>query len=242
MDISQPTIDLVVERLVARYSPDANVIGLFLIGSAATRTMDQRSDIDLIVVTKEPTPHSREEFTDESGLPVEVLLNTGDELNSYIKEEDGSLYRNVSTMLADAKIIYDPTDALADFLISATKTLASKTTLSEEDRLMHRYSLADFLSDAEREDEAGNMLAAALVAELLIRNAIEAILALSGSYYLPPRRLVARLRELDPEFTDKLGAYHAATAAQRLEALTDLTGVALARLGGPLPASWTLPK
>jgi len=242
MDISKPTVDLVVERLVARYSSDANVIGLFLIGSAATGTMDQRSDIDLIVVTKEPAPLSREEFTDESGLPVEVLLNTADELNSYIKDEDGSLYRNVSTMLADAKILHDPTDTLAEFLVLVTKTLASKTILSEADKLMHRYSLTDFLSDAEREVESGNTLAAALVAELLVRNAVEAILALSGSYYLPPRRLVTRLRKLDPEFADKLEVYHAVAPAQRLEALTAFTSHTLARLGGPLPESWTLER
>lgn len=154
---------------------------MFLIGSAATETMDQRSDIDLIVVTKEHSPVSREKFTDESGLPVEVLLNTADELRAYFDQENGSLYRDVSTMLADAKILYDPAEALAAFLTSATKTLDSKTTLNEEDKLMHRYSLTDFLSDVEREDEAGNTLVAALVAALLIRNAIEAMLALSGS-------------------------------------------------------------
>ena len=198
MDISQSSVDRVVEHFISKFSSDTNVVGMYLIGSAATGTMDQRSDIDLIVVTKEPTALSREQFIDESGLPVEVLINTGDELKSYIKEEGGSLYRNVSTMLADAKILHDPTDTLADFVASATKTLASKSILSEADQLMHRYSITDFLSDAEREYEAGNTLAAALVAELLVRNAIEAILALSGSYYLPPRRMVTRLRGLDP--------------------------------------------
>lgn len=240
MDISQPTVDRVVERLIARYSSDTHVIGMFLIGSAATGTMDQRSDIDIIVVTKAPAPHSREEFTDESGLPVEVLFNTTDELSSYMKKEAGSLYRNVSTMLGDAKILHDPAEALTGYLTTAAETLASKTTLSAADKLMHRYSLTDFLSDAEREAEAGNTLAAALVADLLIRNAIDAILALSGSYYLPPRRLAARLRVLDPEFTDKLEAYHVAAAPERHAALASLAGVALARLGGPLPKSWKL--
>lgn len=240
MSISKRTIDNAIERTVARYSSDSNVIGIFLIGSAATDTMDESSDIDFIVVTNVASGNSRDQFVDESGIAIEVLFNTESALEGYLRNDATSLYRNTSIMLSVAKIVHDPAKSLQKFIDQAATSLMTKSIMSDADSLMHRYSIIDFMSDAKREFDKGNTLASALVSEFLIRNATEAIIRHYGSYFVAPSKLAEHLNILDPRFTVLLAAYYESPPQLRINSLSEIASYTLTQLGGRLPESWSL--
>ena len=240
MLISKQIIDDAIVRTVAKYSTDTNVIGIFLIGSAATETMDESSDIDFIIVTNEAGGKSRDQFIDESGIAIEVLFNTELELESYLRNDVASLYRNTSIMLSVAKIVHDPAKLLQKFIDQAVISLTTKSVMSDADNLMHRYSIIDFLSDAKRERDRNAILAKALVSEFLIRNTIEAIIRLHGSYFVEPRRLANHLGAFDPSFKLLLEAYYESPSQLQIDSLSEIASYTLNQLGGQLPENWSL--
>lgn len=235
------SVDNYLNRLSKEYAADTNVLGFFVIGSAANGTMDEHSDIDIYCVLQTAGKISREAYIDEtSGIPIEVLYNTQTELMAFMSEELHSVHRTIAHMVSSGRIILDKTGDLRALTANAKTIIASETDLSDDQSLMIRYSIEDFLSDAKREHQAKNRAEFMLYAEKLLNNAIEASLRLHNGYFLPPRQLMHELSVIDQGLYAAIKVFFAADFADQLLALTLIADYSLKGLGGSLPKYWHL--
>ena len=228
----------VIENVVARYANDTNILGIFLIGSAASNSMDNYSDIDLLCVTKTTDCLSRESFIDtNSNLPFEILFNTIDGLQEFLREENGSVYRTIAHMIDTGKPIYNPGDRLNELMTEAKCIIASPTKMTKNQSIMIRYSIEDFLSDARREYEEHNTATFMLYSEKLVSNVIESSLRKTNGYFRPPRQLMEYLNVHDVELEMLLREFY---ADNKLETLEKIAAHGLRLIGGKLSSEWRL--
>jgi predicted nucleotidyltransferase len=243
--LMNPTAELnrITTNQVNRLKDDKNTIGVILFGSAVNGHFDDFSDIDLYCITSEKPRLSRESLYDaESNRSVEVLYCAADELNKYIEQEKQSVYRTVSSMLANGKVLYVSDDRVTTLMQLAAETCKSQTELTENQSTMIRYSLDDFYSDAQREHSLGHRMQFLMYADKLIQNAIEASLRVNGGYFESPKRLLPQLQTTDPKLYKLINSYAEADFGKQLDSLKAVQEYALSILGGALPKDWNVPS
>jgi len=233
----------VAKKIADNYATSTNTLGILLIGSAASDSMDDRSDVDLLCVTKTSDSLSRESFVDAgSGLPFEILFNTAGELHEYLCEENGSVYRTIAHMISTGKPIYNPDDQLDELMAKAEKVIASSVKTTENQSIMIRYSIEDFLSDAQREFEKHNMVTFMMYGERLIANVTEAVLRKNNGYFRPPGQLMDYLKTHDSDLDDLLQVFYYCNNDDntKLMTLESIAEHGLRQLGGGLSSEWQL--
>lgn len=72
---------------------------------------------------------------------------------------------------------------------------------------MWKYSIADYLSKAEKDITKNNLLAFYLHANYVLQNALQMSLALNGTYMPQPKYLGKLLEEKDPELFEIWNQY-----------------------------------
>ncbi len=227
---------------VNRLKDDRNTIGILLFGSAANGGFDELSDIDIYCVTKESAGLARETLRDaESNLTVEVLYGVIDDLSRQIKQEQNSVYRTVSSILASGKVLYAADDSVDKLIEQAVTTLRSPASLTPTQSIMIRYSLDDFYTDAIREHKLGHRAEFSMYADKLIQNAIEASFRVNGGYFEPPKKLLANLKKTDEKLHELLNQYYASDFKDQLDELKTIRDYVLSLLGGPVPQDWNVP-
>lgn len=241
MDLINEKAAKTVTRIADRYTTNPNTLGILLIGSAANNSMDNRSDVDLLCVTKTGGNLDRESFVDtDSGLPFEILFNTMDELHEYLDEENGAVYRTIAHMISTGKPIYNPDNQLGDLMAKAKKVIDSPTKTTENQSIMIRYSIEDFLSDARREFENQNMATFMMYSEKLIANVVEATLRKQNGYFRPPGQLMDYLKTHDSDLGNLLQTFYSCNNDDKLKILESIAEHGLRQLGGKLPGDWRL--
>ncbi len=229
------------DKIVDQHKTDKNVLGILLVGSAARGTSDEFSDIDFHVILDKPNKFQRQKFVAQEKIDVELLFDTADNLTKYIEEERSTIHRNVSLILADGKILYDNSPLVREIQHKAQDIMAGKTKYTEDEIVMHKYSVDDFLSDAKRDVKNDDIIAFNLDGNFIIQNAIELLLKLNGDYYRKPKAMRELLKHIDGDFAALVEDYYQTqNLSDKLKKLEQIAEHISEKSGGELASSWSV--
>ena len=189
-------VEQIIEKVKLQYR---NIDTILLFGSALNPDWTEQSDIDIFLI--DDTFNDSRSETVIDGITVEFQKDNFENIFKDIESEYGQLLnRNVSTMIATSRIISNKSsEKLTELIDSAKLTLSSTPIYSEQDVKMWKYSIADYLSKAEKDITKNNILAFYLHANYVLQNALQMSLALNGTYMPQPKYLGKLLEEKDPE-------------------------------------------
>lgn len=197
-------VEQIIKKVKLQYR---NIDTILLFGSALNPDWTEQSDIDIFLIDDSFNDSRSETVID--GITVEFQKDNFDNVFKDIQSEYGQLLnRNVSTMIATSRVISSKSsEILAKLMDSAKLTLSSTPVYSEQDVKMWKYSIADYLSKAEKDITKNNLLAFYLHANYVLQNALQMSLALNGTYMPQPKYLGKLLEEKDPELFEIWNQY-----------------------------------
>lgn len=197
-------VEQIIEKVKLQYR---NIDTILLFGSALTPDWAEQSDIDIFLIDDSFNDSRLETVID--GITIEFQEDNFENILKDIQSEYGQLLnRNISTMIATSRIISNKySEKLTKLIDSAKLTLSSTPVYSEQDVKMWKYSIADYLSKAEKDITKNNTLAFYLHANYVLQNALQMSLALNGTYMPQPKYLGKLLEEKDPELFEIWNQY-----------------------------------
>lgn len=197
-------VEQIIEKVKLQYQ---NIDTILLFGSALTSDWTGQSDIDIFLIDDSFNDSRSEAVID--GITIEFQEDNFENILKDIQSEHGQLLnRNVSTMIATSKIISSKSsEKLAKLMDSAKLTLSSTSVYSEQDVKMWKYSIADYLSKAEKDITKNNILAFYLHTNYVLQSALQMSLALNGTYMPQPKYLGKLLEEKGPELFEIWNQY-----------------------------------
>ena len=209
--MQNPIIENILNKISQKY-PKIDAILLF--GSALNPGWTEESDIDLYFIDKDLSD-GRIDLT-INNIKVEIQTDNFNEIRTYIEDESGKLLnRNVSTMLATAKILRSESESQVSSLIHLAKEII-KTPVSytTEDIKMWKYSITDYLEKATKDFKRNDTTAFYFDAHFVIQNATELILATNNYYFPQPKNLTHILETFSPDFLKNIEEYELATSLE----------------------------
>ena len=215
--MQNPTIKNIIEKVYQKY-PKIDTILLF--GSALNPGWTKESDIDLYFIDNNIND-GRIDLEIDS-IKIEIQTDNFKDLKSYIEAESGKLLnRNISTMLANSKILKtESKEQVEDLVTLAKKTLRTPVDYTPEDVKMWKYSVNDYLEKSIKDVEHGNIVAFYFDAHFVIQNATELILATNNYYFPQPKNLTLILEQIAPGLLQAIEEYElAANLDKKLQAL-----------------------
>ena len=207
--MQNPIIENILNKISQKY-PDVDTILLF--GSALNSDWTEESDIDLYFIGKDLSDGRIDLIIDS--IKVEIQTDNFNDIKTYIEDESGKLLnRNVSTMLANSKILKTESKEQIESLITlARKTLKTPVDYTTEDVKMWKYSITDYLEKATKDFKRNDTFAFYFDAHFVIQNATELILATNNHYFPQPKNLTHILEIISPEFLKNIEEYELATS------------------------------
>ena len=189
-------VEQIIKKVKLQYQ---NIDTILLFGSALNPDWTEQSDIDIFLIDDTFNDSRSEAVID--GITVEFQKDNFENILKDIQSEYGQLLnRNVSTMIATSRVISSKSsEKLTKLIDSAKLTLSSTSVYSKQDVKMWKYSIADYLSKAEKDITKNNILAFYLHANYVLQNALQMSLAFNGTYMPQPKYLSKLLEEKDPE-------------------------------------------
>lgn len=185
-----------IQPLVERYRRDPRVVGLLLAGSSVNGQSDIFSDIDLYILTKKTLGYSRRLLAKKPIL-VDCISDTVSEARAVLRHEKGAVHRPFAHYLAHGQILWQRGRVLSQVQTLARHTLAGQTKLTRAEKIMHQYSLDDFLSEMARDERRGDQSSFDAYRRLFLDNAIDFIAKLKGGVLPPPRHVLRYISQLD---------------------------------------------
>ena len=213
-------VEQIIEKVKLQYR---NIDTILLFGSALNPDWTEQSDIDIFLI--DDTFNDSRSETVIDGITVEFQKDNFESILKDIQSEYGQLLnRNVSTMIATSRVISSKSsEKLTKLIDSAKLTLSSTSVYSKQDVKMWKYSIADYLSKAEKDITKNNILAFYLHANYVLQNALQMSLALNGTYMPQPKYLGKLLEEKDPELFEIWNQYlNAVSMTQKFKILNKL--------------------
>lgn len=197
-------VEQIIKKVKLQYQ---NIDTMLLFGSALLPNWTEQSDIDIFLIDDSFYDSRSEAIVD--GVTVEFQQDSFDSIFKDIQSEyEKLLNRNVSTMIGTSRIISSKSsEKLTKLINSAKLTLSSIPVYSEQDVKMWKYSIADYLSNLEKDIITGDNIAFYLHANYVLQNALEMSLALNGAYMPQPKYLGKLLVEKDPELFEIWNQY-----------------------------------
>jgi hypothetical protein len=221
--MQSPIIENILNKISQRY-PKIDTILLF--GSALDPDWTEESDIDLYFIDKDLSD-GRIDLTIDN-IKVEIQTDNFNEIRTYIEDESGKLLnRNVSTMLATAKILRSESESQVSSLIHLAKEII-KTPVSytTEDVKMWKYSITDYLEKATKDFKRNDVAAFYFDAHFVIQNATESILATNNYYFPQPKNLTHILETFSPDFLKNIEEYELANSLEsKLQSLQKIAKI-----------------
>lgn len=172
-------MEKIYSQILKKYT-SKNTFAVLLFGSVIHGSADKFSDIDIYVILNKASRVSRRTVIID-GQRVEILFNTVDEIESYLRNEHRSFNVNVSQMLSESMVLYTKDDAGVKKLINvAKKNCLSKPKISENELMMHCYSVQDYWNKAQRAIIKRDMVTLGLTSNLIISNIVDLFLKTNG--------------------------------------------------------------
>lgn len=163
---------------------------------------------------------------------MDVLYDTVSDIDAFLEEERNGIRRVASHMFAHGRALFEKDSCVTLLIDKAKGVLSGKTKHAEDDIIMHKYSIDDFLSNAKRNLEKEQPLGFYLNSHLLIRNVMEAFMERNGNYWLPEKKMDVAFMEMEPELYETIVRFaHATTDAAKLEILSEIAERAYSTLG-----------
>ena len=215
-------VEQIIGKIKLQYQ---NIDTILLFGSALTPDWTEQSDIDIFLIDDSFNDSRSEAVID--GITIEFQEDNFENILKDIQSEYGQLLnRNISTMIATSRIISNKySEKLTKLIDSAKLTLSSTPVYSEQDVKMWKYSIADYLSKAEKDITKNNTLAFYLHANYVLQNALQMSLALNGAYMPQPKYLGKLLEEKGPELFEIWNqCLNADSLTQKIKILNKLKG------------------
>ena len=213
----------ILNKISQKY-PKIDTILLF--GSALNPDWTEESDIDLYFIDNNIND-GRIDLEIDS-VKIEIQTDNFNEIRTYIEDESGKLLnRNVSTMLATAKILRSESESQVSSLIHLAKEII-KTPVSytAEDVKMWKYSITDYLEKATKDFKRNNIAAFYFDAHFVIQNATELILATNNYYFPQPKNLTHILETISPDFLKNIEEYELANSLEsKLQSLQKIANL-----------------
>ena len=213
-------VEQIIKKVKLQYR---NIDTILLFGSALNPDWTEQSDVDIFLIDDSFNDSRSEVIID--GITIEFQEDNFENILKDIESEYGQLLnRNVSTMISSSRIISNKSsEKLTKLIDSAKLTLSSTPVYSEQDVKMWKYSIADYLSKAEKDITKNNLLAFYLHANYVLQNALQMSLALNGTYMPQPKYLGKLLEEKDPELFEIWNQYlEADSLTQKITILSRL--------------------
>lgn len=197
-------VEQIIKKVKLQYR---NIDTILLFGSALNPDWTEQSDIDIFLIDDTFSDSRSEAVVD--GITIEFQEDNFENIFKDIESEYGQLLnRNVSTMIVTSRVISNKSsEKLTELIDSAKLTLSSTPIYGEQDVKMWKYSIADYLSKAEKDITKNNLLAFYLHANYVLQNALQMSLAHSGAYMPQPKYLGKLLEEKDPELFEIWNQY-----------------------------------
>lgn len=221
--MQSPIIENILNKISQRY-PKIDTILLF--GSALDPDWIEESDIDLYFIDKDLSD-GRIDLTIDN-IKVEIQTDNFNEIRTYIEDESGKLLnRNVSTMLATAKILRSESESQVSSLIHlAKKIIKTPVSYTTEDVKMWKYSITDYLEKATKDFKRNDVAAFYFDAHFVIQNATESILATNNYYFPQPKNLTHILETFSPDFLKNIEEYELANSLEsKLQSLQKIAKI-----------------
>ena len=192
-------ISSILEQIKTKYN---NIDTILIFGSAITSSWTPKSDIDIFLID-DNFNDSRSETTIDN-INIEFQEDNFDTIKNNMEEERGNLlHRNLSTMIATSVIVSTKSpEKIASLIKYAKEILASPPNYDKKDIKMWHYSIADYLSKAEKDIIRNDSIAFYIDAHYVIQNALELSLATHSTYMPQPKHLTKLLAEKDPELLE----------------------------------------
>lgn len=183
--MQNPIIENILNKISQKY-PKIDTILLF--GSALNPDWTEESDIDLYFIDNNIND-GRIDLEIDS-VKIEIQTDNFNDVKTYIEDESGKLLnRNVSTMLATAKILRSESESQVSNLIHlAKKIVKTPVSYTAEDIKMWKYSITDYLEKATKDFKRNDIFAFYFDAHFVIQNATELILATNNYYFPQPKK------------------------------------------------------
>lgn len=233
-------IENIYKYLVSVFHHNSNNLGLLAFGSASRGQEDKNSDIDFYVLTKNKPQHYRENFIYKNQR-VDVLFDSIEDIEKYLKSEKNSLRRPVASMIYNSVVLLDKSKVAKKLKLHALTVLKSKVKYSKTEILMHKYSLDDFLGEAKRDLENNNELAFTLDAQLIIDNSLELFCKVNNIILIQPRDMLFKLSIKDKKFAKlMLDFSRANNNHSKLKLLIKIVDYTYKISGGGLPNKWSI--
>jgi hypothetical protein len=217
-------IEDILNKIFQKY-PKIDTILLF--GSALNPGWTEESDIDLYFIDNNNINDGRIDLEIDS-VKIEIQTDNFKDLKSYIEAESGKLLnRNVSTMLANSKILKtESKEQIKGLVTLAKETLRTPVDYTTEDIKMWKYSINDYLGKSTKDIEHGNIAAFYFDAHFVIQNATELILATNNRFFPQPKNLTPILKQIAPELLQEIEEYELATNLnKKLQALQKIANI-----------------
>lgn len=221
--MQNPIIENILNKISQKY-PDVDTILLF--GSALNSDWTEESDIDLYFIGKDLSDGRIDLIIDS--IKVEIQTDNFNDIKTYIEDESGKLLnRNVSTMLANSKILKTESKEQIESLITlARKTLKTPVDYTTEDVKMWKYSITDYLEKATKDFKRNDTFTFYFDAHFVIQNATELILATNNHYFPQPKNLTHILENISPDFLKNIEEYELANSLEsKLQSLQKIANL-----------------
>ena len=233
-------IQKITNNVVEKYKQDKNVLGIMLFGSAARNKFDQYSDIDIYIIWSAKGKFARSNFI-ASGIRVDIIADTLEEANYFLKDDKNNIKRNTSHMLAHGIILFQRGNKCEAIKREAQKNLRLKTKYKNDEILMHKYSIDDFWGEVQRDIKNKDYVAFGLDSQLLMNNLIELIIKVNGEFLRQPNEMKKLLEGLDKKFAKQVeDFYKTDSILNKKRILSNLVKYVYGKTNGPLPEKWLI--
>ena len=227
---NEALFQFLIAALRAEFGDD--LLGILATGSRVHGTPGPTSDLDAHVLIAQPRRQRRNLVHDR--VELELFINPPFQIRRYFADE----LSHDPHMFTFGQAIYDPQGVVATLQAEARAIWErGPKPIGENERWLHRYSVADLLRDIE--DVAHDEVAVGMLIPAVVERLLETHARIHGRWLDKPKRRVEGLATWDRHTAALVrDCLRPDPLAQRIDATRRLAQAVLAPIGGLMPLQW----
>jgi hypothetical protein len=227
-----------VERFIAPYKKNPNVVGIVVTGSVVHGTPDKNSDVDVQIILKKGDWRERGN-TWVDGVEFEYLINPVAQIKLYFANET---QKHTAHMLANGVVAFERDPVIKQLVAQAKKVLRqAPPAITVVQRENAKYALDDGRKDLEDVFLRGDAFSFHQTAAMLVDKCIDVFCMVKRIGREKDKRLEQHLQSADPAFAKLLkAAVLEKVDKKRYRNLQQLISYTESLIGGPRPKEWKI--